>query len=59
MTKGLLDAIQDNNSNTIERLKLNSKQTEYGLLANNKKYIDEKCKDKYQIKGGLLDVATK
>jgi len=59
MAKGIFDAIQDGNSNTLENLKPNSKRAEYGLLANNEKYIDEKCKDKYQIKGGLLDVATK
>jgi hypothetical protein len=59
MTKGLLDAIQDNNYNTIKKINPNSKQTEYGLLANNEKYIDKNSKGKNQIKGGLLDVATK
>ena len=62
MIKGLLDALQDNNSNTIERLESNSKQIKSGLLSPitySEKDNDEKHKTTYQKYGGLLDAATK
>jgi hypothetical protein len=62
MIKGLLDAIQDNNSNTIERLESNSKQIKSGLLSpitHSEKDNDEKHKTTYQKYGGLLDATTK
>ena len=62
MIKGLLDAIQDNNSNTIERLESNSKQIKSGLLSPitySEKDNDEKHKTTYQKHGGLLDATTK
>ena len=62
MTKGLLDAIRNNNSNTIERLESNSKQIKSGLLSPitySEKDNDEKHKTTYQKYGGLLDATTK
>jgi hypothetical protein len=62
MIKGLLDALQDNNSNTIERLESNSKQIKSGLLSPitySEKDNDEKHKTTYQKHGGLLDATTK
>jgi hypothetical protein len=58
----LLDALQDNNSNTIERLESNSKQIKSGLLSPitySEKDNDEKHKTTYQKHGGLLDATTK